>query len=282
MPIPPLTGLPPKAEFSDVVRKINQLVQELVNALLNLDSLNVVSLTADHIDAGTINGNVVTIKSTLSSGYIQIDGNGMVVNDGTKDTFKVDLNGNVTITGRIEALSGHIGGFTIESDKLSSDSAAGIIQGGTIRTAPPNKQRIELSNGSFKGYTDDNLLSGLVFDPKKTNDLVDVSLYHRGAQLVQFFDDITQYYIRGGSAATALRIGGNSVTVRPEGTWNFSNATVSGFPISAVTNLQSQLDSLSSRITYLENAAFVNVYRVTPTIISFDSKNIVGVDSVDA
>jgi hypothetical protein len=100
--LPTLLGLPPKAEFADVVRKVNQLVQELTNVLLNLDSLNVVSLTADHIDAGTIDASLVTIRSILNAGaFIRIDGNGMTVNNGTNDVFTVDINGFVTLTGAL-------------------------------------------------------------------------------------------------------------------------------------------------------------------------------------
>lgn len=99
MPIPSLNKLPPEPGFNDLVIKINALVGEMTNLLLNLDSLNVVSLTADHIDAGTINADLVTIRSDLMAGaFIQIDGNGMVVNNGTFDTFSVGINGNVTMT----------------------------------------------------------------------------------------------------------------------------------------------------------------------------------------
>lgn len=194
--------------------------------------------------------------------------------------FRVQQDGKLVstaaeITGKIEAKSGHIGGFTIEADKLSSDSTAGVIQGGTIRTAPPNNQRIEMSTGSFKGYTAANELSGLVFQPGTGTELFDLFLYHAGAQLVQFYDSVTQYRIRGGSAATGFWLGGNGVTTYADGPWNFGNASVSNFPISAITGLE-------ARLQYLENNAFVNVYRVAANIIAFDSKNIGGVDTVDA
>jgi len=99
MPIPTFTGLPPKPEFGDVVNKVNTLAQEMTNLILNLDSLNVVSLTADHIDAGTIDANIVTIRSDLAAGaYVQIDGNGMVINNGSFNTFTADINGAVSMT----------------------------------------------------------------------------------------------------------------------------------------------------------------------------------------
>jgi hypothetical protein len=99
MPIPTFNKLPPDPSFNDLVTRINQLVGEMTNLILNLDSLNVVSLTADHIDAGTIDANVVTLRSDLNAGaYIQIDGNGMVINNGTFDTFTADINGAMTMT----------------------------------------------------------------------------------------------------------------------------------------------------------------------------------------
>lgn len=100
MPIPTFSGLPPYPEFQDVVNKINKLVNELRNLMLNLDSLNVISLTADHIDAGTIDAGVVTVRADYASGaYVEIGPTGMKIYDGSKFTFTVDINGNVTMTG---------------------------------------------------------------------------------------------------------------------------------------------------------------------------------------
>lgn len=165
-----------------------------------------------------------------------------------------------TFKGHIDALSGTIGGFAIVEGKLYSVSGAGIIEGGTVRTAAENNQRIEMSSGSFKGYTADNLPSGLWFDPNKINDIVDLFLYHRGAKLVEFYDDVTQYKIRGATGATGFRLGGNNVTTYADGPWSFSNASVSGIPQSAIDNLVSRLNAIENdidnhegRIIALEN-----------------------------
>lgn len=100
MPVPTFTKLGPRPEFEDLVRKINTIVGELTNLMLNMDSLNVVELTADHISAGTIDANIVTIRSDLTAGaFVQINGNGMVINDGTQNTFTADILGQVTMTG---------------------------------------------------------------------------------------------------------------------------------------------------------------------------------------
>lgn len=101
-PIPTFTGLPPRAEYEDVVNKVNTLVGELTNLMLNLDSLNVVSLTADHVDTGTLNANLVTIRSDLvGSSYLQLDGNGIRANNGTINTFEINTDGNAFFRGNI-------------------------------------------------------------------------------------------------------------------------------------------------------------------------------------
>ena len=91
MPIPTFTKLGPNPQFQDLVNKINTIVAELINIMLNMDSLNVVSLTADHIDAGTLNAGVVTIRGEDGSVFYQIDSTGIVANNGTIDTLNFDL-----------------------------------------------------------------------------------------------------------------------------------------------------------------------------------------------
>lgn len=91
MPTPDTNGVPPFADFDDLKRKINEIVQKYNNLLVNLDSLNVVSLTADHIDAGTILANLVTIMGSDGGRFFKIDGDGIVANNGSVDTMKFDL-----------------------------------------------------------------------------------------------------------------------------------------------------------------------------------------------
>lgn len=78
---------------------------KLLTFLLNgkLDSVNIRQLTADKITTGTLDAGVVTIRADLDGGaYIQIDSvNGLVINDGTKDTFHADINGLVTMIGAL-------------------------------------------------------------------------------------------------------------------------------------------------------------------------------------
>ncbi|MFK4167248.1 hypothetical protein ACI2LM_13460 [Paenibacillus lautus] len=77
-----------------------QLTEELTYLLNNLDTRNVNELNADIINAGTINAALVKIQTALmNGGFISIDDQGMKINDGTRDTMKVGLDGKPIMTG---------------------------------------------------------------------------------------------------------------------------------------------------------------------------------------
>lgn len=61
-PVPDFGGLPPYANFDDVTIKVNDLVQRLRQLLLNLDTLNIRSLNAKVIEAGTITADKMNVN----------------------------------------------------------------------------------------------------------------------------------------------------------------------------------------------------------------------------
>lgn len=136
MPVPTFTVLPPKPEFNDIVKKVNVIVQELTNLILNLDSLNVVSLTADHIDTGTLDAGVVTIRGEDGSVFYQIDSTGIVANNGTIDTLKFDLaTGLLTVISMLIKSSNSNERVAIDSTGFHSYDPSGVERI-TIGTAP--------------------------------------------------------------------------------------------------------------------------------------------------
>lgn len=148
--------------------------------------------------------------------------------------------------GYMESTSGKIANWDIDQDKLSGP---GVLEGGVVRTAAENNQRIELSSGSFKGYTADNLLSGLVFDPNKALDIVDLFLYHMGYKLLEFFDGIDYIAIRAPSGANKMELGGPGAPTYTKGVWDFGSASsVTGIPQSAIDDLISRLNSIENDI----------------------------------
>lgn len=160
MPIPTLTVLGPEPSFDDVKFKLNKTIQELNNMLLSLDTLNIAHLSADVIDAGEVNTNLVSIRSNLYAGaYIKLDGNGMIVNNGTFNTFSVGIDGNVTMTSAlIQSASGY--------PKLVMDPANQLF--GAYKTAD-RYVSLETNNASLGGapvllFVDGNQIAPIVFD----------------------------------------------------------------------------------------------------------------------
>lgn len=113
MPNPNIPLPSQNMQYEDFRRYVGEVVNRLNYLFKNIEGLNIKEMTFD-----------------LTGGaYITINRKGIVINDGAKDTLKVDIDGNLTIEGVIKALGGIIGGWTIGPDKLSG---AGKIEGGTI------------------------------------------------------------------------------------------------------------------------------------------------------
>ena len=82
MPVPTLNGLPPFAEMDDIKKKVNSIVNELNNFLVNLDTLNIIELNAKVIIAESITGdkiqaNAITadkiVAGAITAGKIDVD-----------------------------------------------------------------------------------------------------------------------------------------------------------------------------------------------------------------
>ena len=66
MPIPDTSGVPPFADFQMVVTKLNEIVQKYNNLLVNLDTMNVISLNAEVIEAGSITGDKIAANAVTA------------------------------------------------------------------------------------------------------------------------------------------------------------------------------------------------------------------------
>lgn len=228
MPIPDMTGLPPFAEFQDIVNKVNVFVQQYNNLMLSLDSLNVVSLTADHIDAGTINANIVTIRGDYESGaFIELSATGIRINDGTQDTFVIDTEGNAFFTGRI---------------------TASVIIGSEIKTAESTYPRVELSS------------SGNIFAAyKSATDYIAIDPDATGSPTLIFDNGTTEILLSAiSSTYSLLAITGNISINSQNGDITLSSGTgkytkIAGWTKFLNTNtgqtLQQDLDSKQAAIT---------------------------------
>ena len=104
--------------------------------MLNMDSLNVVSLTADHIDAGTLDANIVTVAAENGSKFFRLDTDGIVANNGTIDTMKFDLaTGLLTVISMLLKSSNSNERVAIDSTGFHSYDPSGVERI-TIGTTP--------------------------------------------------------------------------------------------------------------------------------------------------
>lgn len=91
---------PSPQELSEAFARLLKEVDYLLNG--GLDTLNVNELSADVINAGVLNAALVTVKAALTgAAFIQLSGQGIKINDGTKDTFVADVNGLITLVGAL-------------------------------------------------------------------------------------------------------------------------------------------------------------------------------------
>lgn len=132
MPTPEFGGLGLSPSLPEVVDYVHKLEKELNYLLQNLDTLNVSRLDAKVIKTGTLDANLVTVKSDLAgSSYLQIDGLGIRANNGFINTFEIDSTGQAYFRGNI-----------------TSDA---VITGAKVQTAASGR-RIEMANNQLSAY----------------------------------------------------------------------------------------------------------------------------------
>lgn len=139
MAIPTLTGLGPDPNFEDVVLKIGNLVHELRNALLTLDTVNVLELNAEVITAGSITADKIGANEITAN---EIAANTITANQIAANTITANEIAALTITANEIAanaiiaskiLAGEITADKMNVTQLSAISAnLGTITAGSI------------------------------------------------------------------------------------------------------------------------------------------------------
>jgi hypothetical protein len=161
--------------------------------------------------SGNANLNQVTLRNDLiGSNYFKISTDGMFSWDNSLSlkTFEIDSSGKAYFRGDI--------------------TSNATITGATIRSGALGTDRIELSSGKFRGLTASDQITGLYFDISTIpgTGIADVFLYHNNTKLVEFYDNISSYAIRGTTSSTGLSLGGIYATTYAEGDWDFTMSTI--------------------------------------------------------
>jgi hypothetical protein len=214
---------------------LKQVIDELANLM---DTLNfLLNGKLDSVNIRNIAGfNVNKTELKHSSGIVGMSG----ANPGdptavrfwagnsdiTAAIFRVLQNGHLfasdaDLTGNINALTGTIGGFTITLTKLSG---AGIIEGGTVRTAAPGNARIELTNNTLKTFNASDQLQGLAWGTDTSSSTYgDAFFYSFGNKIAEFYNAIPDGLNIRPAAGSVLFLGYIGRSTHADGNWTFSN-----------------------------------------------------------
>lgn len=231
MPIPQMPGAG-LTSIDDVINYVIRLERELRFLMEGgLDSTNMFEAGGWRINPNqlaSIDGKVGMSTLTTTGDDIRF-WSGDVISG--SPTFYVTKGGflyaiNATLKGHIDALSGTIGGFTIDLTKLSG---AGIIEGGTIRTAAPGNKRIELSGNSFSTYTTGDILQGIQWGQGFAGTTYgDVGFFDSGVETFRIYNKLAGngWVLRpmGSSSTSSLGIGWTGYSTFAHGDWHFDGS----------------------------------------------------------
>ncbi|MGE5631376.1 MAG: hypothetical protein ACM3TR_09805 [Caulobacteraceae bacterium] len=207
-------------QLAEIVGKISKELSWLLN---NLDSMNVTRLNTNETEIKSENGETY-INGPLIQQYDSQVSPMLRLELGYKESYgdyvfnMYDKLGTQTI-----GIDSSTGRAVFRGD-ITSDA---VITGATIRSAPVGYNRIELSNGKFMGINSNGDITGLYFEVNSSG-LSDLYLYHSNVPMVEFYDEIYGYRIRGTSNSMGLTIGGNDAPTFFEGVCNFLLADVTG------------------------------------------------------
>lgn len=262
MPIPTFTSLPPNPQYDDIIAKINTLVGELQNLLLNLDTLNVTELDAKVVVAESITGDKIaaeTITGTKIAGTTitgdKIAGTTITGDKIVGGTITGDKVAATTITGS------NIAADTITADKMSvtqlsaitadlGEVTAGTVTGATIRTATSG-ERIEMSGNQLKTFDTDGLARGPQWGNTFGPNFGDVGFFDAGFQtlLLKCLGSRTGWQIMPDSGGT-LYLGEASLSTKAVGDWDMQTASFKVNSGAAFKSI-SQADSVAATVPEL-------------------------------
>jgi len=152
-------------------------------------------LSASKIDTGTLNVGAggVTVQTAASGARLVLNSTGLKIYDaGDVNTVAINSDGSASFTGSIES---------------GSSITGATITGSTLTTATSGT-RVAIGTGG--------------------SSLADINIFHGASNILQILDGID--YIRMHSPDVDLYLGKTGHDTFPEGTWDFSGATVTGLP----------------------------------------------------
>jgi hypothetical protein len=226
MPTPTYSAPQGPQSLDQIQDWIVKLVRDLNYQFGNLDNKNITNVAnflASETELKSKNGLVGLSSAVTGTNDIRIWAGNQL---GGVPPFRVYENGtmvatNADITGKVTASSGKIGGWDIDANGLSG---AGIVTGGTLRTAASGT-RVEMSGNALSTYAASGSRNGPSWGTGAGSGTVtfgDTYWYHEGVELLAIYDNATNYRIRPGAGANEMILGTAGKTTYAEGAWAFS------------------------------------------------------------
>lgn len=264
--------------LSDLNSTANDAKSKAETANTNITNITNGTTAIPHVKSTAIeiNGNNMTIgaegKLTLQSnaGIVVQSGGSININSGGKFTidstnFKIDSSGNVTLTGKITATDGKIGGWTIGTDKLYAGSGTSYVALNTNASYPA----IWAGNGThssapFRVYQDGSVYITSLYvlnEAGTTQSKIDLrSSYWK--MDTAYSHSVKTLSVADGTLTIALY---NGTTV------NFNKADLSGLKVSGWSwplNTATDYSSANVKVT-LESAEIIKSFETSLNTTSF-------------
>ena len=241
------------------------------------------TLTAGQINA--INGISLGANATIDWTYVTAPSYGQVT--GVKPPTDADNTVGAIGANRLTYIDGagiYTGTLTAGQVNAVAISASSITTG-TLSASYINTSGLASEKVYQAGTPSNYAVMGGTYG--------DMALYYNNTEFYRIYNDNQVATFRYKGIGYMYTSGYNTY---PLNSWNFGSASVSGIPISAISNLQSSLDAkalasdlsaLTTRVQWLEDRAYVYgrhgtgvaPYPLT-NYIYFDSKNVAAADSV--
>lgn len=188
---------------------------------LTIEDAKINNLSAEKIKANTV---LVNVRMSVGSGnnIFKVDSNGIYLGNAVfaNAPFSVDMYGN--LYAQSATIQGSISGSTITGSTMT---------GGTVRTAASGA-RIEISGNGIENFNSSNQRHGINAAPGNAA----IDLYYNGSQKygASYNPVDGKVHMFGNALDPFLYTNGDFSD--PKGTWNFTNAAVSGLNNYALAN----------------------------------------------
>ena len=248
-------------------------------------SLNIVSGGSIKVSGGTLSLESSATMNIVSGTLIVQSGSSVSINTGGSLTigsgnFSIDASGNVTMTGKVTASSGKIGGWNISTDRLYAGSGASYVALNTNASYPA----IWAGNGTyssapFRVYQDGSVYITSLYALKEdgTQEKVDLrssywkmdSAYSHAVKTLSVADNVLTIALYNGTTVNFKKASSISLV-----SWSWPNDTATDYSQSTVKVTVKTDSEQKTYSTPLNTSSFVTYGKKATEVAIEPSENV--------